>query len=566
MFGYESQLDDLKLTVSTIKCVLLDAESKHQELNNEGREYIERLKEAVYNVDELLDQFNTMVQKNKLMKGGKSSKKVRRFFSRSNQVLVAFNMSREIKNLRSKLDKIAKDRQQFGFTDVYVPIKRKPETMSFVGEDTIIGREDDREAIVEMLLGDSESSNDVGHKVSYVTVVGIGGLGKTALAQLVYNDSRVEKVFELRMWVCVSDDFVLEKIFRQLLGRDVFNIEDLQRQVRNMIEGKRYLLVLDDVWSESRDEWDKLKSFLDLGSRDSRVVVTSRSKKVAKVVGDDMMYELKGLSDESSWKLFKRLAFEQGKEPMNSTDHLFDIGKEIVKKCADVPLAIRVAASMLYDQDEKKWMSLKNVANLMEMGPGQNGVMQILKYSYYHLTPALKSCFSYCALFPKDWRLDKESLVRLWVGHGCLDQPSGYQNEEDVGDEYFSMLLQRCFLQDVKRDRYGEIYECKMHDLIHNLAQEVAGKETILLDSSKVLFSRRNIHLSFKTNGHALLTSIINQLGEMKTLRTFIYLGRGWRHSAVDGIKCHCNLFTPKKIEGIGFVLQFYQYFTRYCV
>ncbi|XP_074312709.1 putative disease resistance protein RGA1 [Silene latifolia] len=527
MFGYESQLDDLKLTVSTIKCVLIDAESKHQELGHGGREYIERLKEAVYDVDDLLDEFNTMVQKNKLIKGSKSSKKVRRFFSRSNQVLVAFNMSREIKNLRSKLDKIAKDRQQFGFTDVYVPIKRKPETMSFVGEDTIIGREDDREAIVKMLLGDSdsESSNVVGHKVSYVTVVGIGGLGKTALAQLVYSDSRVEKAFELKMWVCVSDDFILEKIFRQMLGRDVFNIEDLQRQVRNMIEGKRYLLVLDDVWSESRDEWDKLKSFLDLGNMGSRVVVTSRSKKVAKVVAHDLMYELKGLSKENSWNLFKRLAFEQGKKPMDSTHHLFDIGKEIVKKCADVPLAIRVAASMLYDQDEKKWMSLKNVANLMEMGPGQNGVMPILKYSYYHLTPALKSCFSYCALFPKDWRLDKESLVRLWVAHGCLDQPSGYQNEEDVGDEYFSMLLQRCFLQDVKRDRYGEIYECKMHDLIHDLAQEVAGKETILLDSFQGHLSRRNIHLSFTTDVHALLTSIITELGETYTLRTFLNLG-----------------------------------------
>ncbi|XP_074312712.1 disease resistance protein RGA2-like [Silene latifolia] len=526
MFGYESQLDDLKLTVSTIKCVLLDAESKHQELNNEGREYIERLKEAVYNVDDLLDEFNTMVQKNKLMKGGKSSKKVRRFFSRSNQVLVAFNMSREIKNLRSKLDKIAKDRQQFGFTDVYVPIKRKQMTMSFAAEDSIIGRESDREAIVEMLLGRSELSNVVGHKVSYVTIVGIGGLGKTALAQLVYNDGVVGTAFELRLWVCVSDDFVLEKIFRQMLGRDVFNLEDLQTQVRNLIEGKRYLLVLDDVWSESRDEWDKLKSFLDLGSMGSRVVITSRSKKVAKVVAHDLMYELKGLSEENSWNLFKRLAFEQGKEPMDSTHHLFDIGKEIVKKCADVPLAIRVAASMLYDQDERKWISLKN-ANLMEMGLGENGVMSILKYSYYHLTPALKCCFSYCALFPKDFRISKEALVRLWLAQGCLDQPSEYQNEEDVGDEYFSILLHRSFLQDVQKDIYGETIYCKMHDLIHDLAQEVAGKETIVLDSSKSRMGKRNIHLSFTNDGCYHLASSLTQLSEMRTLRTFLTLGEG---------------------------------------
>ncbi|KAL9238566.1 hypothetical protein vseg_012967 [Gypsophila vaccaria] len=517
MFGYESQLDELKTTVFTIKSVLLDAESKHQELTHGGRDYIERLKDAVYNVDDLLDEFNTMVQKEKNKMGGKISKKVGRFFSRSNQFLVAYNMSQEIKNLRSKLDKIAKDRQQFGFSDVYRPLKRRAETMSFASEDSIIGRETDKEAVVDMLLGDSESTNDV----DYVTIVGIGGLGKTALARLVYNDNRIEDAFELKMWVCVSEDFVLEKIFQQILGRDGSKIEHFQKEVRKLIQGKRYFLVLDDAWSESRDEWDNLKSFLSFGARGSRVVVTSRSKKVARVVGDELMYELKGLSDDSSWNLFKKLAFKQGKEPVDRNDHFFDIGKEIVKKCVNVPLSIRVVGSMLYEQDESKWLALRN-ANLIDIGHDEGGIMPILKYSYYHLTPALKTCFSYFALFPKDFMIDKELLVRLWLAQGCLHATHDYRSEEDVGEEYFSILLQRCFLQDIIRDIYGEIKYCKIHDLIHDLAHEVAGKETIIFDTLVGQFDKRVRHLSFTNNGCHLLARPITQLKKMKTLRTFL--------------------------------------------
>ncbi|XP_074314512.1 disease resistance protein RGA2-like [Silene latifolia] len=326
-----------------------------------------------------------------------------------------------------------------------------------------------------MLLGDSESRNDVaGNNVSFVSIIGIRGLGKTALAQLVYNDPRIEMTFELRLWVCVSKEFHLENIFGQMLERNGSKIEGLQTDVRKLINGKKYLLVLDDVWSENRDEWDKLKSFLNLGRKGSRIVVTSRSKNVANVLEDDLMYELKGLSEKNSWDLFKKLAFRRGKEPMDSDHPLFDISKEIWKKCANVPLAIRV------------------------MGQGEEGILQILKFSYFELSPALKSCFSVCALFPKDYLIEKELLVRLWLVQGCLDQPC--RNEEDVGEEYFLNLLHRCFLQDVKEDMYGEIISCDMHDLIHDLAQEVAGKEALMLDCRSSEFDRRHRHLSLSAD------------------------------------------------------------------
>ncbi|XP_074312698.1 putative disease resistance protein RGA1 isoform X2 [Silene latifolia] len=520
MLGYESKLDELAVTVSTIKSVLLDAESKHQELSNEGRNYIDRLKEAVYDVDDLLDEFNTVVQREKMKKGGKVFKKVRQFFSQSNYFLVAFNMSREIKKLMNKLDKIAKDHGQFGLSDVHVPLKRRNATFSYTSDNYIIGRESDKESIVTMLLGDSDSMNDVGCDISFVSIIGVGGLGKTALAQFVYNDCRIEETFEYRSWVCVSEDFSLENIFRQMLGKNGSQIEELQRDFRKLIEGKKYLLVLDDVWSENRDEWDKLKVFLDLGRKGSRILVTSRSRKVARVLEDHLMYELKGLSEDDSWDLFKKFAFRKGQEPMNNDDHLFDISKEIFKKCANVPLALRVVGSMLYEQDESKWLSLET-ANLANIGQGEEGIIPILKFSYYELSSALKSCFSYCALFPKDHVIEKEKLIRLWLVHGCLDQPDDCRNEEDIGEEYFCTLVNRCFLQDVIMDEYGEIICCKMHDLIHDLAQEVAGHETAMLDSRAAKLDRRCRHLSLMRDGFTHFGGC--RWSEMKKLRTFLH-------------------------------------------
>ena len=121
MFGYESQFEELGLTISTIKSVLLDAESKQQELSHEGQEYIQRLKDVVYDVVDVMNEFNTMVHKEKIRKG---SKKLRRFFSRSNQIFIAYTVSNEVKKLRSKLDNSAKDRQKMGLGESDVPTKR----------------------------------------------------------------------------------------------------------------------------------------------------------------------------------------------------------------------------------------------------------------------------------------------------------------------------------------------------------------------------------------------------------------------------------------------------------
>ncbi|KAL2945249.1 putative disease resistance protein RGA1 [Bienertia sinuspersici] len=515
MFRCKTQLEKLEDTVSTIKALLLDVDSKRQELTHEGQVWVEKLKDAVYDVDDLLDEFTTIGQQRK--QDPKLSKKVGRFFSRNNNYFVAFNVSKEIKLLRERLTAIAKNHADFGFTDVTKPVKRREETCSNISDLEVIGREVEKEAIVGMLLSD-----DSGRNVSFVSIVGMGGLGKTTLAQLVYDDDKVKGAFAQRVWVCVSEEFSVREILGKMLGTKDSTLEEMKTKVKSLLGNKRYLLVLDDVWNESHEEWRKLKPFFVSDVSGSKIIVTSRSKNVATSIGrqDSTMYELKGLSEENSWSLFERIAFgEREHQPVDPD--LVRIGKDIVKKCANVPLSIKVIASLLHDQDKSQWQlfsSSNDLAKMSHDGRLENSIMPTLMFSFYQLSPELKSCFSFCSLFPKDHIIEKELLISLWLAQGFIVTTHDVQEGmEGVGERYITMLLNRCFFQDVIMDEYGDIYSFKMHDLMHDLALEIAGKESLIVTpTTENHFSRKIRHLSRGLgSSHPCLSD---------TLRTYIWL------------------------------------------
>ena len=360
IWGYESQLESLKETVSTIQRVLLDAEAK-RELSKEEQAYVKKLKDAVYDADDLFDEFLTLAELKQLQpmnKRGKFFGKVRCFFSSNNQVGVAYKMSRQVKDIRKKLDAIADDHRKFGLSVDYKPIvRRREETCSYVDVKEIIGRENEKKVIVDMLL--DPNVNDV----MFSTIVGVGGLGKTALAQLVYHDEKIKSEFPSRFWVCVADqdgeEFDVKSIVRHILEnatgkkyRDA-TFEVMQMQLGKKLSGEKYLLVLDDVWNENLDKWLDLRKFLTLG-QGSRIVVTTRSLRTASIVSNEHIFHLGGLDPESSWRLFELTAISKGCEVVDY-DEIVEIGRRIVKKCYSVPLALKVVGSLLFGQDICKW-------------------------------------------------------------------------------------------------------------------------------------------------------------------------------------------------------------------
>jgi hypothetical protein len=251
-----------------------------------------------------------------------------------------------------------------------------------------------------------------------------------------------------------------------------------------------------------------------------QILITTRSKRVAEITGTVPLYILGGLSESNSWNLFKRMAFKDGEEPENLK--LVEIGREIIKKCAQVPLAIRSIGSLLYFKNsEADWLYFKN-NELYKITQHDNSIFPILKLSYDQLPLQLKQCFAFCSVFPKDYEIKVELLIQLWIAQGFIHWSDRTRCLEDVGSEYFTDLLWRSFFQDIQRDKHGDIKGCKMHDLIHDLAQSVAGDECIILNPNAEKVVERNIHVAFYS-----LSDIPAPLLKAQKMRTLLLLYPG---------------------------------------
>ena len=500
IYGVRGELRKLENTLSTVAAVLLDAEEK-EESSHAVAVWVRRLKDVVYDADDLLDDFATEELRRKTDDRGRFAGQVSDFFSSSNHLAFRFKMGHRIKAIRERLDDVANDISKFNFiprviSDVPVS-KRWRETCSLVEKShKIVGREKNKKGIIELLIQSSSSQENL----SMVVIVGMGGLGKTTLAQLVYNDQEVANYFGLKMWVCVSDDFdvgeLLKNTLRSATNEDVENLslEEVQKHLHKNLNGERYLLVLDDVWNEDKKKWGQFITLLPEYENGSKILATTRSTRVASVMGIDSPYIVEGLKNDESWELFKSLAFKKGEEQMHP--NLAVIGKEIVKMCKGVPLVIETIGRILYFKtQESHWLSIKNNENLVLLGD-KNDILSVLRLSYDNLPIHLKQCFAYCALFPKDDIIRKKELVQLWMAQGYI-QPS-HENEclEDVGDEYFEGLLTRSFFQEVEEKHVNRGHCYKMHDLIHDLAQSIAKSEVIILTGDVKTIPKRIHHMS----------------------------------------------------------------------
>ena len=254
--------------------------------------------------------------------------------------------------------------------------------------------------------------------------------------------------------------------------------------------------MLDDVWNEDREKWFSLKAILKGGARGSGILLTTRIKIVAEITQTMQPHLLKGLDETQSWSLFKKMTFVEGEEPKSAS--FVNIGKEILKKCGGVPLAIRTIGGLLsLKKSEKEWQSFKN-NELLNISQNDNDILPTLKLSYDHLPSYLKQCFAFCSIFPKDYEIEKDSLIYMWMAQGFINLYNENKCLEDVGDEYFMDLLWRSFFQEVEEDELGNISKFKIHDLMHDLAIKVMGSESTIIYSKETDIDEKTHHVSFE--------------------------------------------------------------------
>ncbi|KAF8038100.1 hypothetical protein BT93_B0836 [Corymbia citriodora subsp. variegata] len=476
-------------------------------------------------------------------------KKVRTFFSSSNQLAFKLKMSDKVRAVTARIEAIKADR----VFDLDERPKRewrnREETHSFILEQDIIGRDDDKKRVMEFL----QDSNVEGN-VSILPIVGIGGLGKTALAKYVYGDSK----FDLKMWVCVSFDFDVQKIVKKMLAcvKKEEPIEDtmerLQRKLREEIDRKKYLLVLDDVWNITQETWRSLKILLVGGARGSKILITTRFTSVAEITGTTSRYCLKGLPESASLALLMQMAGQKIEEIEDS--NMLAIGKEIVRKCYGVPLVVQTVGSLLFFKKTKpEWLYFKDY-ELPEVSQKDDSIMSILSLSYDHLPLHLKQCFAFCSLFPKDYEMDKQTLINLWVAEGFI-QSNGSQHVEDIAHGYFMDLLWRNFFHDYEKDIWNKD-TCKMHDLTHDLACSIAGNGRWAAWDGKKSMHERTRHISYGLTFNLRDELPISSL-KGSALRTILSTTRYWEED---------EQIEQKESTSEANLCQLIQNFKRLCV
>ncbi|KAL0307756.1 UNVERIFIED_CONTAM: putative disease resistance protein RGA1 [Sesamum calycinum] len=335
------------------------------------------------------------------------------------------------------------------------------------------------------------------------------------------------RCFDLRVWVCVSDDFSIQRLVKAIVesidgvGCDISELDALQQLFQEKLRGRRFLLVLDDVWNENHELWDRLKEVLRCGSKGSVLMVTTRIEKVALMMATIGVHQIGYLSEDDSWSLFRQRAFMTGE----GEESFAAIGKVILKKCGGVPLAIKALGSLMrFKSHESEWLAIKE-SEIWELSDDENGVLPALRLSYDNLAPQMRQCFAYCCLFPKDYVMEENQLIQLWMANGFV--PSRGQSDLHLnGRLIFKELVWRSFLQDIEINFRGKV-TCKMHDLMHDLATSVMSHETYMLAHGKVIQSPKTLHhLSFIPGFSVEIPDNI------ASLRSFIVLDEGvqsWR-------------------------------------
>nr|CAN60967.1 hypothetical protein VITISV_017509 [Vitis vinifera] len=504
-------LNKLKRKLLVVHKALNDAEMK-QFSDPLVKDWLVQVKDAVYHAEDLLDEIATEALRCEIEAADSQPGGIYQVWNKfSTRVKAPFanqSMESRVKEMIAKLEDIAEEKEKLGLKEGEGDkLSPRPPTTSLVDESSVVGRDGIKEEMVKWLLSDKE--NATGNNIDVMSIVGIGGNGKTTLAQLLYNHDTVKQHFHLKAWVCVSTQ--------------IFLIEELKLKER--VGNKKFLLVLDDVWDMKSDDWVGLRNPLLTAAEGSKIVVTSRSETAAKIMRAVPTHHLGTLSPEDSWSIFTKLAFPNGDS--SAYPQLEPIGRKIVDKCQGLPLAVKALGSLLYYKAEKgEWEDILNSETWHSQTDHE--ILPSLRLSYQHLSPPVKRCFAYCSNFPKDYEFHKEKLILLWMAEGFLHSGQSNRRMEEVGDSYLNELLAKSFFQKCIR---GEKSCFVMHDLIHDLAQHISQEFCIRLEDCKLPKisdkARHFFHFESDDDRGAVFETF-EPVGEAKHLRTILEVKTSW--------------------------------------
>ncbi|MED6215888.1 hypothetical protein PIB30_002577 [Stylosanthes scabra] len=491
-------VERLKISLLAAEALVDDAEYK-QLGDQRVREWLNCLRDAVYDAEDLLDDLLTKAA---------TQKEVRSFWPS-----FLLNHDREmvdkIEGVVTRIEFLEKQKDFLGLQKNTKDNKLSSSSWrasTSLMEGNIYGREDDKQALLKIINDNSES------QLSVIPIVGMGGVGKTTLAKLVYNN---KEGFDLKAWVCISETFDVVEITRKTIEEitkstcTLGSLNLLQNKLQEILSEKKFFIVLDDVWSNDVDIWKKFITPFHCGAKGSTILLTTRIQEVASVVQTCPSYFLNELSEDYCWLLFADNAcFPES----NGNSTLKEIGRKIVKKCKGLPLAVETLGRLLRGKDDAKEWNAVLTSDIWEFSMKNSKIIPALLISYLQLPAYLKRCFIYCTLYPKDYGFDKDELILLWMAEDLLRPPKRGESLEEVGCECFEELISRLFFK-----QYEKFY--KMHDLLHDLAVFLAGDFYCRLEGHGKAKGVTTLTRHLSSNSISENYDFIN---EVKSLRTFL--------------------------------------------
>ncbi|KAE8773073.1 NBS-LRR disease resistance protein [Hordeum vulgare] len=372
-------------------------------------------------------------------------------------------------------------------------VLRRPQTVSMIIQDTLHGRRDTFEEAVDRI---TDTIGAATKTVSVLPIVGPGGIGKTTFLQHLYNDARTQEHFHVKVWVCVSTDFDVLKLTREIIGcipatggagsssvaNETTNLDQLQRSIAERLKSKRFLIVLDDIWKcDGEDQWKTLLAPFTKGeAKGSMLLVTTRFPKVADMVKTLDPLELRGLESNAFFTFFEACIFGGDDKPEHYEYDLAGIARKIADKLKGSPLAAKTVGKLLHkDLSREHWNGVLGNHQWLEQQKDDD-IMPSLKISYDFLPFDLKKSFSYCGLFPEDHEFTSSEINHFWVSTGIID------SKHQANRDYLEELVDNGFFMKKKSNYWDNIYnqmkefDCYvMHDLMHELSRSVSAQECL---------------------------------------------------------------------------------------
>ncbi|XXG71051.1 hypothetical protein AAC387_Pa07g0391 [Persea americana] len=517
LYGVDDDVEWIRTELTRMQCFLKDADSREKK-DERVKNWVAEIIDASYRAEDVIETF--ICNQSLLTKRRGFSEWVKRCVCIIGELISRRNVGKEIERIKLKIEEISKSRQTFGIRDINegrqeasssTRLQERRRFSTELEETQVIGLQEEMNAVrVQLMNGEQRRC--------VISIVGMGGSGKTTLAKKVYDD--VKDNFDCHAFVYLSEQYEIKEVLVNIIEcvkspspEEIekikkMNVRELGRMLRDHLRAKKYLVVIDDIWSI--EAWDALKLIFQYGTSKSRVLLTTRNKEVALHADPSSHpHEMRLLNRHEGWELFMKKIFS-GENPSTACpSNLKVTGRKILAKCGGLPLAILVLGGLLARKNKtlSAWSRVLESVN-WHLNESSGQCREILALSYWDLPLHLKPCFLYLGLLPEDHKISSRKLIRLWIAEGFIQQ-RGNEILEDTAEDYLEELVGRNMIQVASRKSNGSLGKCCIHDLLRDLCITEARQNNFFTihndkctSSSSTSVRRLALHYSSNGNGN----------------------------------------------------------------